>query len=240
MPIKTEIESQFSTIFEKIDKNIQVKYIYPVTHRYKNTSFDYIKENYTPLSEINNKDYDGFIITGAPIEKYDFEKIDFWQEIDIFFKTNLLPTVYICWGAQSALYSKFGIQKYELKKKLFGVYKHTIKVDNPFIKNDFYAPHSRNTYNKKECLKSIGLTIVGESEDAGVYMCTSKNYKDIFIFGHNEYQKERLKLEFERDRGDIPKNYFKEDNPNNEPIFNWESHRDEFYKNWINFIGGKL
>lgn len=238
MPIKTEVESQFSTIFQKINKNIELKYIYPITHIYKNTSFNYIKQNYIPLNEIRKEEFNGFIVTGAPIEKYDFEDVDFWKEIDNFFKTNLLPTIYICWGAQGALYSKFGIEKYELKNKLFGVYEHTIKTDNPFIKNKFQAPHSRSTSNRKECIQKAELIILGESKEAGIYMCTSKNYMDIFIFGHSEYQKERLKFEFERDGKSIPQNYFKEDNPNNEPIFSWENHRDEFYKNWINFIGG--
>lgn len=240
MPIKTEVESQFSTIFQKIDKNIELKYIYPVTHTYKNTCLNYIRENYIPLNNIKKENFDGFIITGAPIEKYNFEEIDFWKEIDNFFKTNLLPSIYICWGAQSALYSKFGIQKYELKKKLFGVYEHTIKTSNPFIQTDFQAPHSRNTFTKRECIKKAGLIILGESKEAGVFICSSKDYKDIFIFGHSEYQKERLKFEFERDQKEIPKNYFKEDNPNNEILFSWENHRDKFYKNWINFVGGNI
>lgn len=238
MPIKQEVEYQFSTIFEKIDRDIELKYIYPTTHSYKNISLDYLREKYIPMNKIGEDVYDAFIVTGAPIERYNYEDVDFWQEIDSFFKKNKHPTIYICWGAQGALYSKFGIEKYELDKKLFGVYEHEIKEKNPFIKNRFYAPHSRNTYNKKESIEEAGLIIIGESDEAGVYMCSTADYKSIFISGHSEYQPERLKFEFERDRGEIPKNYFVENNPENEILFNWENHRDEFYKNWIEFIGG--
>nr|WP_294096852.1 homoserine O-succinyltransferase [uncultured Cetobacterium sp.] len=238
MPIKQEVEYQFSTIFEDIDKNIELKYIYPITHRYKNISLDYLKEKYTPLNRICEDEYDGFIVTGAPIEMYEYEKVDFWKEIDQFFKKNKLPTIYICWAAQGALYSKFGIEKHKLEKKLFGIYEHEVKAENPFIKNKFCAPHSRNTYNKKESIQESGLIIIGESEEAGVYICSTTDYKSIFISGHSEYQVERLKFEYERDKAEIPKNYFVQNNPDNEINFSWKNHRDEFYKNWIKFIGG--
>lgn len=238
MPIKQEVEYQFSTIFENIDKDIELKYIYPITHTYKNISLDYLKEKYIPLNKIDEDKYDGFIVTGAPIEMYRYEEVDFWKEIDQFFKENELPTIYICWAAQGALYSKFGIEKYKLEEKLFGVYEHEVKQKNPFIKNSFCAPHSRNTYNKKESIQKAGLTVIGESEEAGVYMCSTRDYKSIFISGHSEYQAERLKFEYERDRGEIPKNYFVQNNPDNEVNFSWKNHRDEFYKNWIEFIGG--
>lgn len=236
MPMKQEVEYQFKTIFEKIDKNIELEYIYLVTHKYKNISLEYLQSKYISLEHIKSRKYTGIIVTGAPIEKYNYEEIDFWEEINNFFKNNKLPTVYICWAAQGALYSNFGIKKYNLESKLFGVYKHDLKVVNPFIKNEFYAPHSRSTYNKKECIETAGLIIIGESIKAGVYMCSTKDYKNIFISGHSEYQKNRLKFEFERDNGEIPENYFEGDDPAGEIIFNWENHRDEFYKNWIEFI----
>lgn len=236
MPFKHEVEYQFSTIFQKIDKNIKLMYIYPATHKYKNIDITYLKNNYTPLNKININDYNGIIVTGAPIEKYNFEEVDFWDEINTFFQNNTLPTIYICWGSQGALYSKFGIEKFSLNKKLFGVYHHEIKINNPFITTNFFAPHSRNTFNKKECILNANLHIIGESKDAGVYMCSTKDFKNIFISGHSEYQKERLKFEFERDKQDIPENYFINDNPENDILFSWQNHQNEFYTNWINFL----
>lgn len=235
MPYKDEVEYQFFTVLGRYDKRVEVEFLYPSTHTPKNSSLDYLKENYYPLHSYATRGYDGIIVTGAPVEELPFEEVDYWRELDDFFKGNKLLTIYICWGAQGALYSRYGIEKFRLERKLFGVYHHK-NLENPFIKKDFNAPHSRGTYNKRECIEGAGLKVLNYSEKAGVYMCSSPDYREIFISGHGEYQRERLQYEYGRDGNSLPENYFPEDDPSKEPALTWDDHREEFYREWLNFI----
>lgn len=235
MPFKGEVEYQFFNVLGRYDEVVEVDFFYPTTHISKNFSMAYIKKNYLPLNKFNSSNYHGVIVTGAPVEELPFEKVNYWEELDSFYKSNPLPSIYICWGAQGALYSKYNIEKFPLDKKAFGIYSHE-NYENPFISSNFSAPHSRSTYNKRECIESAGLTVHSYSKEAGVYMCSSPDYKDIFISGHGEYQRERLKYEYERDRLEIPKNYYPHNNPEMEPKLTWDEHRKEFYKNWLSFI----
>lgn len=235
MPYKDEVEYQFFTVLGRYEERVEVEFLYPSTHRSKNSSMDYLRKNYYPLHQFNDRRYDAIIVTGAPVEEIPFEDVTYWREVHEFFKKNTLPSIYICWGAQGALYSKYNIEKFPLGKKLFGIYDHT-NHKNPFISSNFPAPHSRNTYNRREGIEGAGLKVLSYSEEAGVYMCSSPDYRDIFISGHGEYQRERLQYEYARDSREIPENYFPEDNPDNEPLLTWDTHRKEFYKNWLNFI----
>lgn len=235
MPFKDETEYQFFNVLGRYRERVEVEFLYPFSHTSKNSSMDYIRDNYYPLSDITHREYHGIIVTGAPVEDLPFEEVSYWEELDNFIKANSTPCIYICWGAQSALYSKYGIDKHPLDKKLFGVYEHK-NYSNPFISKDFLAPHSRNTYNKKECIEDAGLKVLNYSDEAGVYICSSSDYRDIFISGHGEYQKDRLKYEYDRDKKNLPYNYFPEDDPSVEPVLTWDSHREEFYKKWLDFI----
>lgn len=235
MPYKDEVEYQFFTVLGRYNKKVEVEFLYPSTHKPKNSSIEYLRDNYYPLHSYKDRNYDGIIVTGAPVEDLSFEEVDYWKELDDFFKGNSLPSIYICWGAQGALYSKYNIEKYPLERKLFGIFPHR-NLENPFIGEDFLAPHSRGTFNRREAIEEAGLKILNFSEKAGVYMCSSTDYREIFISGHGEYQRARLQYEYERDRRAIPENYFPGDDPSREPSLTWDTHREEFYREWLNFI----
>ncbi len=234
MPFKDEVEYQFFSIFNTTESVVELEFLYPETHTFKNTSVDYIKSNYYPIKSSSERNYDGIIVTGAPVEEIPFEEVNYWKELDDFYKNNDIPSIYICWGAQGALYSKFGIEKYSLDEKLFGVYNH--EGENRFFANGFLTPHSRNTYNKRECIEKKDLEILSYSREAGVYACSTRDYKHIFLSGHSEYQRERLNYEYQRDMKNIPYNYFPNDDPSIKPNFSWKKGRDIFYKRWIDYI----
>lgn len=235
MPFKAEVEYQFFNVLGRYDEVVEVDFFYPTTHTSKNFSMEYIRKNYLPLKDLDSGNYHGIIVTGAPVEELPFDEVTYWEELDSFYKENTTPSIYICWGAQGALYSKYGVEKHKADKKIFGIYEHK-NYTNPFISKDFLAPHSRNTYNKRECIEKAGLMVHSYSSEAGVYVCSSSDYRDIFISGHGEYQRERLKYEYERDRVEVPENYFPGNNPEMEPDLTWDEHRREFYSNWLSFI----
>lgn len=235
MPFKDEVEYQFFRVLGQYEEDIEVEFLYPRSHTSKNSSMEYIRENYLPLSSVFQRDYDGIIVTGAPVENLPFEEVTYWRELDDFFKSNDLPSIYICWGAQGALYSKHRVEKHPLPEKLFGIYEHT-SLTNPFFREVFTAPHSRNTYNRRECIEEKGLRVLSISEKAGVYSCSTEDYRHIYISGHGEYQRYRLKYEYERDGGNLPENYFPGDDPDTEPEGSWEPHTRLFYRRWLDFI----
>lgn len=238
MPFKEEVEYQFYAVLGRFDISVEVEFLYPENHVFKNTNGSYIKDNYYPLGELEKRDYDGIIMTGAPVELMDFQKVNYWNEISNLIKSNKLPAIYICWGAQAALYVKYGIEKYILNEKLLGIFRHKTNK-NPFVSGEFFAPHSRNTQNSSEDIKNAGLRILAESDEAGVYMASDSEYREFYISGHGEYQRERLQYEYSRDQNLLPKNYFPEDNPEKEPFMKWDSHRKEFYHKWLNHIKKK-
>ncbi len=235
MPYKDEVEYQFFTVLGRYGRRVEVEFLYPSTHKPKNSSIEYLQRNYYPLHSYKERSYDGIIVTGAPVEELPFEKVGYWEELDKFFKENALPSIYICWGAQGALYSKYKVEKHSLERKVFGVFHHK-NLENPFIGEDFLAPHSRGTHNRRESIEEAGLRVLNFSENAGVYMCSSPDYREIFISGHGEYQRERLQYEYERDGRELPVNYFPENDPSREPALTWDPHRKEFYREWLKFI----
>ena len=248
MPTKIETETQLLRLLGNSPLQVNITLLKTNSYVSKNTSEDHLSSFYNVFDDIKDKRFDGMIITGAPIETLQFEDVDYWNELEKimeFSKTNVTSTFHICWGAQAGLYYHYGINKYPLKKKMFGIYKHTL--NNPKNKlfrgfDEVYnAPHSRYTEIKKEDIDKVDdLEILSESEEAGVYVVASKNMKQIFVTGHSEYDKNTLKKEYMRDKEKgleigVPINYFKNDDPNLEPIVTWKSHAHLIFSNWLNY-----
>ena len=248
MPTKIETETQLLRLLGNSPMQVNITLLKTNSYVSKNTSEDHLSSFYNVFDDIKDKRFDGMIITGAPIETLQFEDVDYWNELEKimeFSKTNVTSTFHICWGAQAGLYYHYGINKYPLKKKMFGIYKHTL--NNPKNKlfrgfDEVYnAPHSRYTEIKKEDIDKVDdLEILSESEEAGVYVVASKNVKQIFVTGHSEYDKNTLKKEYTRDKEKgleigVPINYFKNDDPNLEPIVTWKSHAHLIFSNWLNY-----
>ena len=248
MPTKIETETQLLRLLGNSPLQVNITLLKTNSYVSKNTSEDHLSSFYNVFDDIKDKRFDGMIITGAPIETLQFEDVDYWNELEKimeFSKTNVTSTFHICWGAQAGLYYHYGINKYPLKKKMFGIYKHTL--NNPKNKlfrgfDEVYnAPHSRYTEIKKEDIDKVDdLEILSESEEAGVYVVASKNVKQIFVTGHSEYDKNTLKKEYTRDKEKgleigVPINYFKNDDPNLEPIVSWKSHAHLIFSNWLNY-----
>jgi homoserine O-succinyltransferase len=205
---------------------------------------------YTKFSKIKNAYYDGMIITGAPVEMLPFEEVNYWNEftgILDWARTHVTSTFYICWAAQAALHHFYGIRKYPLEKKLFGVFRHTVNdPSSPLLRgfdDEFHAPHSRHTtILADEIRQQPGLTILSESEEAGVYIISSRGGREFYVTGHSEYAPLTLHNEFVRDREKgldsvtLPKNYYRDDDPEQLPLVQWRSHANLLYINWLNYF----
>lgn len=248
MPKKQETEVQLLRLLSNSPLQIDVTLLRMESHISKNTSMDYLDTFYKVFDEIKSKKIDGMIITGAPIEHLEYEEITYWNELSKIMewtKTNVTSTLHICWGAQAGLYYHYKIPKHNLPKKMFGVFEHT-KVYNHYdllrgFDDVFYVPHSRHTEVRREDIEKIdSLEILSESKDSGVYIVASKDGKQIFVTGHSEYDSNTLKNEYLRDKEkgldiDIPKGYFKDNNPKNEPIVKWKAHSNLLFSNWLNY-----
>jgi homoserine O-succinyltransferase len=217
-------------------------------HISKNVGQDHLEKFYINSTDVFKHKFDGMIITGAPVEQLDFEQVDYWKELcDImdYARTNVYSTLYICWGAQAGLYHHFGIPKYSLDKKMFGIFKNKRSTGpDPLLRgfDDFFPiPQSRHTtIHKEDIIKHSELTILAESEDVGVTIVKTKDNREIFMTGHLEYDSDTLKKEYFRDieKGleiNIPENYFPYDNPSLEPNSTWRSIAHLFYSNWLNY-----
>lgn len=249
MPKKIETEIQFLRLIGNTPLQVEVDLIAPATHESKNTSSQHLLDFYKTIDQIHDKRYDGCIVTGAPVEHLAFEDVDYWDELTHildFCMTNVFSTIFICWGAQAAFYHYYGMEKYELPEKLFGVFSHTLVRKRDITRgfNDvFYAPHSRHTMNRKEDLeKNSDLKILAASEATGVLLATTVDQRHYFISGHLEYDRETLQEEYERDqqRGmtnvPFPHRYFPDDNPAATPPMVWQAHANLLYSNWLNHI----
>lgn len=248
MPKKQETEVQLLRLLSNTPLQIEVSFMHMESHISKNTSMVYLTSFYNVFNDVKNEKFDGMIITGAPVEKIKFEDVTYWKELSEIMewtKTNVTSTMHICWGAQAGLYYHYGINKYPLDKKVFGVYEHT-KVYRHFdllrgFDDVFYVPHSRHTEVRKEDIENIKeLDILSQSSESGVYIATSKDRKRVFVMGHSEYDTYTLKTEYLRDinKGlniDVPEHYFKDDNSANEPIVKWKSHSSLLFNNWLNY-----
>lgn len=249
MPTKEQTEAQFRKILNIEDFNSNIELVCAKSHISKNTDIFYIEDNYKSIYDIKDKIYDLIIITGAPIEHLEYEQVDYWNEMkDIleFSQKNAKKSMYICWGAQAALYYFYGLNKTKLDKKIFGVFKNDILDKQCFLfkgfKEFFHAPHSRYTEIRLEDMQKIeDIKVAAVSDEAGVHIASSKDYTKFFVMGHSEYDLNTLKNEYERDinKGlniDIPKNYFKDNNPKNTPMDTWSFEGKKIFENLIRSI----
>ncbi|TDT61056.1 homoserine O-succinyltransferase [Fonticella tunisiensis] len=246
MPNKYETEMQLLRLLGNTPFNIDVEFMYPKTHKPKSVYPDYLKVYYKSLEDIRGRQYDGMIITGAPVEHLEFENVDYWEELKClmdFSKNNVKSTMHICWAAQAGLYYHYGVPKYTLDKKIFGVFSHRVlNKKAPLFTgfdDEFLVPHSRYTEIRREDIDTVkGLEILAESKDSGIYIVASRNGSQIFVTGHSEYDSNTLGKEYHRDiaKGlniEVPKNYFLNDDPSKEPVVKWRAHSNLLFFNWI-------
>ena len=248
MPLKEDTELQLLRKLSSVKKNIKITFFYVISYMGKNTNPDHMKKFYSTFAEIKNQKFDGLIITGAPVEQLNFEDVIYWNELKRIIdwsKANVKSTLYICWGAQAGLYYNYNIDKVLLDEKTFGVFEHNIIDKNSNILNGFEdgfkAPHSRHTTIKKSDIEMHPeLTIVSESNDAGVFIVENKKQKEIYVTGHLEYAVDTLDKEYKRDiekslKIQIPKNYYPDNKIEEKPIFSWRENGDKLYSNWVDY-----
>ncbi|MCL5612256.1 MAG: homoserine O-succinyltransferase [Chloroflexi bacterium] len=248
MPTKTATETQLLRLLGNSSLQVDVTLLHTVTHESKNTDAEHLLNHYDTFEEIRKEKFDGLIITGAPVEQMDFDEVDYWPELcDImgWAETNVYSTFHICWGAQAGLYHRYGIPKYFLPAKMFGVFEHRTLIPTEKLLRGFddvfLAPHSRHTEIRRSDLEKIpDLQILAESDDAGIYMVGSKDGRRIYITGHSEYDPLTLKAEYDRDvsKGlpiNVPCNYFPNDDPSTLPLVRWRGHASLLYANWLNY-----
>lgn len=248
MPIKSVTETQLLRLLGNTPLQVEVDFIYTASYIPTHTSKDYLTEFYGTFKDVRNKKYDGFIITGAPVELMDFEEVAYWKELEEILewsKTHAWSTFHICWGAQAGLYYHYKVPKYILPEKISGVYKHKLCVRHEKLfrgfDDEFFVPHSRNTETRRSDIEKVpALTILAESYDVGVYAIANLDKRQFFITGHAEYDPYTLKNEFERDlkaglNPKVPQNYFPNDDPTTEPLVRWRSVAHLLFANWLNY-----
>ncbi|MBQ7336621.1 MAG: homoserine O-succinyltransferase [Clostridia bacterium] len=249
MPTKIDTETQLSRLLGNTPLQVELTLLHTQSHRSKNTSEEHLLAFYTTFDQIKDNNYDGLIITGAPVEQMEFEEVGYWDELCRIMDwslTHVHSTFHICWGAQAGLYHHFGVQKKPLEKKLFGVFPHVADYKRSILfrgfDDVFMVPHSRHTTVDRADLENIpGLKILASSEEAGVFALSTKNGRQIFITGHPEYDADTLNKEYVRDVKagkpiKIPKNYFPNDDPTQKPLATWRSSANLLYSNWLNYF----
>lgn len=250
MPVKVTTETDLIRLLSNSPLQIEIEFLGLSTHTPKNTPIEHLISFYTKFSKIKNAYYDGMIITGAPVEMLPFNEVNYWKEFTQILdwaRTHVTSTFYICWGAQAALHHFYGIHKYPLEKKLFGVFKH--KINDPAFPlfrgfdDEFYAPHSRHTtILADEINRHPELTLLSESEEAGVYIVTSRGGREFYVTGHSEYSPSTLHKEYTRDKEkgmesvELPQNYYRDNDPEQPPLVQWRSHANLLYINWLNYF----
>ena len=247
MPTKIETETQLLRLLSNTPLQMEITLLKMNSYISRNISEEHMKNFYKTFDDIKNEKFDGLIITGAPVETIEFEKVDYWKELTEILKwsnRHVFSTLYICWGAQAGLYYHYGIKKYPLKEKLFGIYPLELNDSNIALFRGFdeifYIPQSRHTEVKEEDINKIEeLEILAKSPEAGVSIVRTKDKRKIFVTGHMEYDRMTLADEYERDirlgrEIRVPFNYYPEDNPEKTPPFKWRGHANLFFINWIN------
>ncbi len=248
MPLKISTETDLLRLLSNSPLQIEIDFLKIKGHTPKNTPSEHMKAFYRTFDELSNKRYDGMIITGAPVEQLDFDEVTYWDEMKQILdwaEHHVTSTLFICWAAQAALYHYFGVPKYPLPKKMFGVFEHKLSNSKlPIFRGFddlFYMPHSRHTEIRATDIEKVtALEIIASSADAGVAIVKAKNGKQLFITGHSEYSRHTLDAEFKRDRAknlplDIPKNYYVDNNPENAPLMRWRSTANLLFANWLNY-----
>ena len=248
MPLKIVTETQILRVLSNTPLQVEITLLNTLSHKSKNTPTEHLQAFYKTFNEVSHKRFDGLIITGAPVEMLQFEEVDYWAELTGIMdwaEHNVTSTLYICWAAQAGLYYHYGIPKYELPQKMFGIFTHTLNNPKaPIVRcfdDEFLAPHSRHTEIRREdILTEPQLEIVSESAMAGVYLVRDIHKSRIFVTGHSEYDAKTLKEEYERDLAkgmdiQIPYNYFPNDDPSQAPPMRWKSHAGLLFSNWLNY-----
>ena len=248
MPKKLETELQLLRLLSNTALQVDISLLRMESHVSKHTAQSHMDAFYTTLTEINDKFYDGMIITGAPVEQLPFEEVDYWRELCAIMdwsRTHVFSTLHICWGAQAGLYHNFGVPKYPLKEKMFGIFPHTAENRESALLRGFddvfYVPHSRHTEVRREDIEQVrALRILASSPLAGVYIVANRNGRQYFITGHAEYDRNTLAQEYFRDRGKnlpitLPYNYFPHNDPLQPPQFTWRGHANLMFSNWLNY-----
>ena len=247
MPTKIVTETQLLRLISNTALQAEVDLIRMASHVSKNVSEEHLATFYKDFEEIKNNHYDGMIVTGAPVEQLAFQEVNYWDELKMIFDfadKNVFSTLFICWGAQAALYHYYGIPKYPLPEKRFGVFEHEVMVKRPIVRgfdDVFYAPHSRHTeFRAGDIAKVDDLEIIAQSPEAGVYLVTSKDGHRVFVSGHCEYDPLTLDAEYRRDVSQgkpiqVPKNYYPNDDPSCTPVVRWRGHGNLLFSNWLNY-----
>ena len=248
MPTKIVTETQLSRLLGNTPLQVELEFLQTATHKATHTSQTHMTSFYKVFDDIKDNKYDGMIITGAPVENMEFEEVSYWDELCTIMewsKTHVTSTFHICWGAQAGLYYHYGIKKYPLDKKLFGVFPHKVERKSSMLfrgfDDTFMVPHSRHTTIRREDVEAVKeLKILSTSAEAGIYALATNKGRQIFITGHSEYDADILMLEYLRDKEaglpiDIPKNYFPNDDDSKKPVVTWRSHANLIYSNWLNY-----
>ena len=249
MPTKVETETQFTRLLGNSPLQVELTLLHTSTHQSKNTPKDHLISFYKTFDEIKTQQFDGMIITGAPVELMPFEQVDYWEELCEMMewsKTHVHSTLHICWGAQAGLYYHYGIQKYQLDEKLFGVFPHKVEYKQSMLfrgfDDVFMAPQSRHTAVAREDIEqNDNLRILASGEDTGVFAIVSKNARQFFITGHAEYDANTLEKEYLRDKNlglpiAVPFNYYPNDDDTKAPLVTWRSHANLLFTNWLNYF----
>jgi len=248
MPTKINTETQLLRLLGNSPLQVEIDLLHMESHESRNTPMEHLLEHYYTFPEVRDRTYDGLIITGAPVEILPFEEVDYWDELKVIMdwaRTNVFSTFYICWGAQAGLHHYYGIPKYQLKEKMFGIFPHHLNLRNERLArgfdDEFFAPHSRHTEVRREDILAVDdLLLLSESPQAGVYIVLSKDRRHVFVTGHSEYDPCTLRDEYVRDVARnlpiaVPGNYFPGNDPAREPQVRWRGHANLLYSNWLNY-----
>ena len=248
MPLKEETELQLLRSLSNTPLQVDVTFMAVESHEAKNTSLSHLNKFYETFTDIKKRKFDGMIITGAPVEQMPFEEVDYWNELTEIMdwtEKHVTSTIFLCWAAQASLYHFYGLKKKPLDKKMFGLFQHRVlnrKI--PLVRgfdDVFLAPHSRHTEVPIADIHACkDLTVLAESEEAGLFLAMAEGGRKIFVMGHPEYDRVTLDGEYKRDLAkglpiEIPKNYYKDDDPNNKPLLTWRAHANNLYTNWLNY-----
>lgn len=249
MPTKVETETQILRLLSNSPIQVEAELLQTATHEVKNVSKEHMLKFYKSFEDVRNERFDGMVVTGAPVESMKFEQVDYWDELcDIFewSKSNVYSSFYICWGAQAALYYRYGLEKYQLEEKMFGVFEHrSLDEFHPLMRgldDIFYVPHSRHTEIRRGDIALVkDLQILSYSEKAGVHLLSDMDCRNFYSTGHFEYDRDTLAREYFRDidKGldiKIPQNYFPDDDPTKIPVVNWRSTANIIFSNWLNYF----
>jgi homoserine O-succinyltransferase/O-acetyltransferase len=248
MPTKIETETQLLRLLSNSALQVDITLLHMNSHESKNTPESHLSTHYVQFEQVRDLKFDGLVVTGAPVENLAFEEVDYWSELQQIFdwsESNIFSTFNICWAAQAGLYHRYGVPKYPLPSKMFGVFQHRVLSQHEALLRGFddvfFAPHSRHTeIRRSDIIRHAGLDILCESDEAGIYIVASKDRRHFYITGHSEYDPLTLKSEYDRDVQNglpinVPKNYFPDDDPTQHPRVHWRGHAHLLFSNWLNY-----